>query len=492
MDRRLLAIAVAVIVAVPCVYAAIVLTRDNGGGSGWEDDGALPHTFMAYDYASGKNVPMTSYYTDSYFDKPSGEYNPCLATFALTLSMACGYSSAKGHGPDSVLGLMGDIGCTETYANQSFYDFVSDKFSVELAIGSKTYGDTTLLFVATKGLLYADEEFGSNFLFGSEGRHTGFVMASENIKDSLRDYISDKGIGGKIKLLMTGYSRTAAASNLTCADIADAVHDGDASGTLGGVTLGTDDLYGFCFECPRGGYYAPGSAGVDPSDPRYGGIYCFVDAKDIVPNLPPSDYGMVRYGKLMPIPSYDKDAAEDALEQIGRMIGEEASQYYDVSGFKAVGVIGDMESFALEVKNFFVKGTVSREYYAANIEEDFSYFVFMVLQHGDLATVFADSEGGYVSAFSALVKEAFSEDFETRFGPSVHAAAVACGVQDQEDAIMDGLSQVAKMLNRYMGGKSPVTNPLVMALMVNSSIAVVPHMPGSVFGYLASEDPHYL
>jgi hypothetical protein len=57
---------------------------------------------------------------------------------------------------------------------------------------------------------------------------------------------------------------------------------------------------------------------------------------------------------------------------------------------------------------------------------------------------------------------------------------------------MDGLSQAAKMLNRYMGGKSPVTNPLVMALMVNSSIAVVPHMPGSVFGYLASEDPHYL
>ena len=491
MDRRVLVLAVAVIIAVPSVYAAVVLTGDDGG-SGWVDDGATPYQFLAYDYASGRNVQFTSYYTDAYFDRPSGEYNPCLATFALTLSMACGYSSARGHGPDSVLGLLKDIGCTETFANPSFYEHVYDPYSVELAFGSKTYGDSTLVFVVAKGLMYPTEEFGSNFLFGPEGRHTGFSMASENIKDSLRGYISDKGISGKIKLEMSGYSRSAAASNLACADIVDAVCGGDSSGGLGDVTLGTDDVYCFCFECPRGGFYAPDSGCMNPSDPRYDGIYYFVDDKDMVPNLPPADYGMVRYGRLVSIPSDDEDSTEDALELLAGLLGEESAGYYDVRGFvPAGGSINTMEDFALEVKNLLYKGTVSRQYYADNIEEDLSYFIYMMLSHSRIMTEFLDREGGYIKALPALVNNAFSADFETRFMDSLEAAAAVCGVEDQSEALMDGLSQASKILNRYMGGKFSITNPLVMTLLFNSSIAVVPHMPGSVFSYLAIEDPHY-
>ncbi|MBE6526410.1 MAG: hypothetical protein E7Z63_01370 [Thermoplasmata archaeon] len=491
MDRRLIAVIVAVIVIVPSVCAAVILTRDDGG-SGWVDDGALPYTFSTYNYALGHNVSMTSYYTDGYFDNPSDKYNPCLATFALTLTMACGYSSSKGHGPDSVLGLLEDIGCTERFANQSFYDGNPDENSVELAIGSKTYGGFTLIFVATKGLLYSEIEFGSNFLFGAEGRHSGFVAASENIKGSLREYISDRGISGNVKVLLSGYSRTAAVSNLAAADIVDAISSGDASGTLGDVTLGIGDLYCFCFECPRGGYYDGTPGTISPGNLRYNGIFCFVDPKDIVPNLPPSDYGMVRYGKLISLPSDDEDAAGKSLETIGKFIGEDEARYYDVSGFIPSEKIPTMEDLSLEVKNFMVKSTVSREYYAANIEADLSYFVYMVLDHPRLVTVFSDNEGGYLKAMTALVNEAFSEDFDTRFGSSFHAAAVACGISGQEDAIMAGLSQAAKMLNRYMGGSFNLFNPLLASLLANIPAAAVPHMPGSVFGYIASEDPHYL
>lgn len=82
-----------------------------------------------------------------------------------------------------------------------------------MGIGSKVIDGSTVLAVAINGVHYS-AQFGGNFKVGYQGIHEGFRLAADTTVSFIREYISEKSITGDVKILLTGYSRGAAVSNI--------------------------------------------------------------------------------------------------------------------------------------------------------------------------------------------------------------------------------------------------------------------------------------
>lgn len=85
--------------------------------------------------------------------------------------------------------------------------------SIGVGIGSKVIDGKTVLAVAINGVHYT-AQFGGNFKVGEEGTHEGFQLAANKVVSFIREYIAMKSITGDVKILLTGYSRGAATSNI--------------------------------------------------------------------------------------------------------------------------------------------------------------------------------------------------------------------------------------------------------------------------------------
>ena len=93
-------------------------------------------------------------------------------------------------------------------------------------------------------------QFGGNFKVGQSGTHEGFQLGADKVVEFIKSYISEKRISGDVKILLTGYSRGAAISNISSAMIDDAIAEGKVKDLLGNVNMSFDDLYGFGFMTP--------------------------------------------------------------------------------------------------------------------------------------------------------------------------------------------------------------------------------------------------
>lgn len=235
-------------------------------------------------------------YRDSWFANSSYNYNHKLATWALSVAMAgfetygeykTGFLNAKTY--------LQQIGFGEFEANEGFKSKpTSESIGVaaatkELWINSQKY---TLIVVPVRGAGYEDE-WASNFFVNAYDIHSGFLSGASQIWEFLTNYIESKGINGNTIIMVTGFSRAAAVTNLVVAGL------DNNPGRLGNIKLDRKNIYGFCFEPP-----ATAKKTIDNFyDGKYKNIYNIINPIDIVPMVPLAQWGFSQYGVIYYLPA---------------------------------------------------------------------------------------------------------------------------------------------------------------------------------------------
>lgn len=488
---KLLAIVLVLAIAIPTGCIIYVQTTQH------HDSGDTKYEFTTCEFCVGTNVVLPAFYEDSYFEKDATELNHDLMVFALALEMSTSfYTDDPSERPQSVLKLMKEIGCTETAITDT-YTKEPTMTSVDIAVGSKPYtcsdgSEATLIFLALKGVRYS-VEFGSNMLIGPEGPHEGFLMVRDQAIDFLSDYILEKNITGKVKILVTGYSRTGAGANLTAAYLSDAVYDGAVKERVGNIELTKESVYGFGFEVPNCGYYVPSSDYVPPTDPRYDNIWYVADSEDLVTYVPPASYDFVRYGHRVSTPSDDPEKKAMMLVAMKELYGEKSAEFYNLKFTKIGDVTNATQLIEGMIHNFF-EAVGTREYYSENIESDFARTIYICIEKDGLVENLLNVTGGYIPLVYDLYRLSDDEAaFKEYFTEEISGMMKKRGCPDYTESIVNTLYQLTQVIVRYTHGNvfELIQDEYFLAMTVNIANTIKPHSPDMAFCYLIQNSSNY-
>lgn len=245
-----------------------------------------------YDSAITKKTEKYRYsYNEDWFFETG--YQHALAQMSIRLAMTAAATT-----PEYVKDLYDQLGFTYTDASIKYPTPTTD--TIGYAIGSKQIldenGETvTIIAVAVRGAGY-EQEWADNFNVGTTSEHAGFSRAGDKVASAVQEYIKANSIQSNIKIWITGFSRAAATSNIA----AQRFNIWAKSGRIPG--LSTDDIFAYCFECPRT---------VRTNDPSYAAntydnIFNIVNYIDLVPKVAPEAWKYDRYGITYYVPSAEQ------------------------------------------------------------------------------------------------------------------------------------------------------------------------------------------
>ena len=455
------------------------------------------YDFQTYEFIVGENVTLPVYYGDKLFATPATQKNMDLMAFALGLELSTGVSGSDRS--SSVIKLLQDIGCPNARPNDVYSKAPSPE-STDVAIGSKQWNGYNLIFVALNGTKYTSE-FAANVMLGESGNHYGFTLACNEALKALREFISDNGITGKTKILITGYSRTAAGANLAAAYMSDAIAEGKVKERIGNIELTKEDVYGFSFETPLCGYYESGKGLVPPTDGRYSNIWYVINPDDPVTYVPTKNYGFVRYGNQFTIQSHDSGKQSTMLDLADKYYGTSKKygnltprQWLDLSGFNVISDVNYPSDIYDGFLDKFFSSLGTREYYYKNVEKDFSRFVFIMFDKMNLPKAIVDESGGAMKFISDLYLNSGSKEmFEEHFRPIISKAAAANGCPDYTDSILNAMYQISELVKRYFSdGFAILTDKYVLSMVANYNYVLISHLPSMTYCYIIQESPLYV
>ena len=456
----------------------------------YDEDVFKQYVFTTYDYETDKNITLPSYYSDTLFDADSREKNPSLISFALCLELSSGIDAKVSERSASVLKLLNDIGCTKIKANDAYYKETSID-STDAAIGYKEYNGYNVLFLVLNGTHYSNEK-AANVMLGEKGAHTGFTYARDAGLELLRGFINENNISGDTKILVTGYSRTAAGANLLAAYISDAIAENKVGERIGNISLQQKDVYGFSFETPICGCCDDGQP--LPSDPRYDNIWYVTNPDDLVTYVAPVDYGFIRYGHQVVLPSHDSAKAAQMLKNINTYFEGNDVNVYDLSKFKVISDVNSLEDFNKGFFSKFFESVGNRQYYHDNIENDCVYTTYVLGEHPELLKDVVDSSGGYLTLINGLYTHSNDpKDFSDYFRPMVSDAASKYGCSEYTDNIVGFSYSLIQIIKKYSDDSlwKLVSDKYVLSATSNVDLLFVPHYPAMTFCYVIIDDPNY-
>ena len=223
-------------------------------------------------------------YEDAYFNGQATEYNHKLAQASLGMALSAFRPMRhqdQANPSEHLVEYLTDCGFTELQSDD--YDKNPSLYTVATVIGRKDLTDDdgqpyTLIAVGVCGGGYANEWL-SNFTVGTGERHQGFDSAAHLVENRIFGYIGRANIQGRIKIWISGFSRAAAVSNITAADLVDC-----------GV-FNQDDIFAYTFATPR--------TTKEPKPGKYGNIFNIVGQYDVVPQVPLATWGFQRYGTVL-------------------------------------------------------------------------------------------------------------------------------------------------------------------------------------------------
>ena len=237
-------------------------------------------------FTSSTISDFTVEFLDSYFDAPSSEYNHKLAQASLAMALSAFRPSTDRTviPNEHLLSFLHDCGFDSLWSDD--YDKETSAYTVSTVIGKKSMKDAsgedyTLIAVGICGGGYANEWL-SNFTIGSGVRHEGFSSAAHLVFNRIFGFIGQNNITGRIKIWVSGFSRAAAISNITAADLVDC-----------GV-FNQEDIFAYTFATPR--------TTKEPREGQYPNIFNIVGQYDVVPQVPLSSWGFDRYGTTLYTP----------------------------------------------------------------------------------------------------------------------------------------------------------------------------------------------
>ena len=205
-------------------------------------------------------------YDDAYFNKSAKEYSKELSmlSYGFNLSTA---SVQRGQ---------------SFYETTKFEDFTAvgyegkpTKDSIGYFMGHRRIEDSELFVVSFRGHNYG-MEWSNNLLMGRTGDHEGFLLRATEAYANLKTYIETHKNGRNVKILVDGYSRGGAISNVL------------ASLMLRDEYISQDNLFVYTFECPN--------CLVPEHCIAYPNVHNIVNSRDLIASIPPASFGFGRCG----------------------------------------------------------------------------------------------------------------------------------------------------------------------------------------------------
>ena len=296
-----------------------------------------PSAFLTKD--TGTVIASYPYrFGDDWLESDSTQYDHAIARAAIRFAMA-GYGVPLTGYSTNISKLLYEL---EFKNIQSEYPYPGPD-TIGYIIGSKRVqfddGIKTIVVVVVRGGGYR-YEWASNFTVGTGDEHQGFSEAASTVYDGLLAYFEKNNIlpDSNVKVLVTGYSRAAATTNLVAARIDDAI----ANNTL---SLAKQNVFAYCFECPQT------TRSTSSQSSRYQNIHCIVNDVDLVTKVAPSGWKYSRYGKTYHLPSaeyYGADylpAKERMINQYRDILNEANAPYSDEELLNTVNEISGQGAF---------------------------------------------------------------------------------------------------------------------------------------------------
>jgi hypothetical protein len=270
----------------------------------------------------GRPIGMTRftgdiYFSQSYFEHSSYEYDSHLATASMCVAM----SSFQDYGEKTdewyynqskhIQHTLETIGFNSFTANEDYRQ--TARFdTIGLATAKKEFDNYTLIAVAPRSGGYYSE-WANNVHLGdgskSDYMHEGWYNAANKMINFVSDFIDDNNVTGRIKLWMTGFSRGGATANLAAGLLDSRINKGEK--IFNNATLAKEDIYAYTFEAPQGANVNSKTIPA-PKDAIYGNIFNIVNPNDVVTKVAMAEYGFTRFGidKFITTKFYDPDNYE--------------------------------------------------------------------------------------------------------------------------------------------------------------------------------------
>lgn len=374
-------------------------------------------------YNNVTNTDATYSFTFNEADFFAGTcYNHALARMSLRLAMAA-------FAPESVTALYDTLHFTYTdesihYPTPAF-DYDAGTTTIGYAIGARNctdeQGNYTLVAVVVRGHGYG-EEWGSNFEMGAGNRHAGFEKSAKQVTDGVFDFMKTTvAPGTRVKFWLTGFSRAAAVANVTAHNLNEAIGDGTLDATA-------DDVFAYIFESPRT---------VTTDEPGYDSdlnIFNIVNPIDLVTQLPPTDWGYVRYGIDCLLPDSETTEGYDALK------AREVAEFTKI--LEAAGVAN--AAAEAETRSATIDNQTSRNIQFINdLAATFGdHQTFAANSERDLCTLLAAALGENGDPLSLLLNNPFPASLAVIFGYMSNIETVLYGhYPELELAWMDALTE---------------------------------------------------
>ena len=255
------------------------------------------------------------YFSQGYFEHPSTEYDPHLATAGVCMVI----STFTNFGPfDENWYLRQSEHIEEYFSAIGFNSFaVNEDYkksatfdSIGLAAAKREFGDYTVVAITPRSGGYF-REWGNNMHLGdgsqSDMMHEGWYNAANKLISFLDDYVSENNVKGRVKLWMNGFSRGGATVNVAAGLIDNKLNKGENIFSNGAYTT-RDDVYAYTYEAPQGANVNSKYVKA-PKDALYDNIFNIVNPLDIVPKVAMKEYGFTRFGrdKYVRTKFYDPD-----------------------------------------------------------------------------------------------------------------------------------------------------------------------------------------
>ena len=267
-----LVLIIAMIIGTFNIHVVNVHAYDNAGLTEKPED-IIEGTFT-YMPAFSPACEETFYYSDSYFSQSGTVYNEHLLSMSLCLEL----STFQIRGDSWVRKLYEDIGFTDIETMDMTDGGTPD--TIGTAIAHKKINDHDVVAIAIRGEKY-EQEWVSNFIAGLSGDANGFADAAQKVNDRIKDYIDNHNLD-KVKIWMTGYSRSGAVADLSGAYINKHLNDYNTT---------ADDIYIYMFETPN--------CSLDST--VYDNMYDVINPNDLIPNFYSEVWGFSKNGKRVEI-----------------------------------------------------------------------------------------------------------------------------------------------------------------------------------------------
>ncbi len=212
--------------------------------------------------------------TAEFFDRPSSVYQPAVAQQALTIAETC-------YTPLPQLLFMTGLGYTKVGEYNMKRPAGDTRHVVGYVLFEKRLSDgRTAAVIGVRGT--GEGEWPLNMELMPSGDYDcayaeNFYLAARDVMDTQADYLNALE---KPVFLVTGHSRGAAIANLLGAMLSD--------------RFGPENVYAYTFASPRT---------VRGDIPAYDNIFNIVNPGDIVTYLPFPQWGFVRYGRDLILPT---------------------------------------------------------------------------------------------------------------------------------------------------------------------------------------------